>query len=100
MLGLLLLLVVGNFVTMLLTGPFLIFGVGLLVTARWQRSALLAVWAVAIGGIGVLEGFFGITNRLPLALWAAWEHPVIYLILALLTVLAGIVVWRRESRAT
>jgi hypothetical protein len=64
-LGLFLLLVIVGFLTMSITGPFLIFGVGLLVTARWQRSAFLAVWAIVIGGIGVLEGFFGITNRLP-----------------------------------
>ena len=85
---------------MALTGPFLIFGVGLLVTARWQRSAFLAVWAIVVGGIGVFEGFFGITNRLPLSLWAAWEHSAIFLILALLTVLTGIAAWRRENRAT
>lgn len=97
--GLFLLLVLAGEVTMFLTGPYLIFGAGLLVTARWQRSAFLAVWAVVIGGIGVLEGFFGITNRLPLSLWAAWEHPVIYLGLALLTVLAGIAAWLRENRA-
>ena len=99
-LGLFLLLVIVSFVTMFLTGPFLIFAMGLLMTARWQRSVFLAVWAVAVGGIGVLEGFFGITNRLPLSLWAAWEHPVIYLLLALLTVLAGIATWLRENRAT
>lgn len=99
-LGLFLLLIIVSFVTILLTGPYLIFGIGLLVTARWLRSAFLAVWAVVIGGIGVLEGFFGITNRLPLSLWAAWEHPVIYLILALLTVLAGIAAWLQENRAT
>ncbi len=99
-LGLLLLLIIVSFTTMFLTGPFLIFGIGLLVTARWQHSAVLAVRAVAIGGIGVLEGFFGITNRLPMSLWAAWEHPVIYLILAVLTVLAGITAWLRENRAT
>jgi hypothetical protein len=98
-LGLFLLLIIVSLPTMLLTGPFLVFGMGLLVTARWQRSAALAVWAVAIGGIGVLEGFFGITNRLPPSLWAAWEHPVIYLILAVLTVLAGITAWVRENRA-
>jgi hypothetical protein len=97
-LGLFLLLVVVSFVTMFLTGPFLIFGIGLLATARWQRSAFLAVWAVVIGGTGVLEGFFGITNRLPLSLWAAWEHPAIYLLLAVLTVLAGMATWRRENR--
>jgi hypothetical protein len=98
-LGLFLLLVIVGYLTMFLTGPFLIFSLGLLVTARWQRSAFLAVWAVAIGGTGVLEGFFGITNRLPLSLWAAWEHPVIYLGLALLTVLAGVAAWLRENRA-
>jgi hypothetical protein len=52
-----------------------------------------------IGGTGVFEGFFGITNRLPLSLWATWEHPAIYLILALMTVLAGIVAWLWENRA-
>jgi hypothetical protein len=74
--------------------------VALLVTARWQRSGFLAVWAIVIGGIGVFEGFFGITNRLPLSLWAAWEHPAIFLILALMTVLAGIAAWLRENRTT
>jgi hypothetical protein len=98
MLGLFLLLVIVSFGTMFLTGPFLIFGMGLLVTARWQRSVFLAVWAVVVGGIGVAEGFFGITNRLPLSLWAAWEHPAIYLILALLTALAGVAAWLWESR--
>ena len=100
MLGLFLLLVIVGFATMAVTGPFLIFGVGLLVTARWQRSTFLAVWAIVIGGIGVFEGFFGITNRLPLSLWADWEHPAIFLILALLTVLAGVTAWLRENRAT
>jgi len=99
MAGLFLLLLIVGYLTMFLTGPFLIFGLGLLVTARWQRSAFLAVWAVVIGGIGVLEGFFGITNRLPQSLWAAWEHPAIYLSLALLTVVAGIAAWLRENRA-
>jgi hypothetical protein len=48
----------------------------------------------------VFEGFFGITNRLPLSLWAVWEHPAIFLILALMTVLAGIAAWLRENRTT
>jgi hypothetical protein len=100
MLGLFLLLAIVGFLTTFLAGPFWIFGVGLLVTARWQRSAFLAVLAVVIGGIGVLEGFFGITNRLPLSLWAEWEHPAIFLILGLLTVLAGIAAWVRENRAS
>ena len=99
-LGLFLLLVIVGFLTILVTGPFLIFSLALLVTARWQRSAFLAVWAIVIGGIGVFEGFFGITNRLPVSLWAAWEHPAIFLILALMTVLAGIAAWLRENRTT
>ena len=99
-LGLFLLLVIVGFLTMSFTGPFLIFGLVLLVTARWQRSAFLAVWAIVIGVIGVFEGFFGITNRLPVSLWAAWEHPAIFLILALMTVLAGIAAWLRENRTT
>jgi hypothetical protein len=100
MLGLLLMLTIVGLVALAYTGPFLIFGVGLLVAAAWQRNAFLAVWAIVIGGIGVFEGFFGITNRLPPSLWATWEHPAIYLILALMTVLAGIVAWLRENRAT
>ena len=100
MLGLFLLLVIVGLMTMWVTGPFLIFGVGLLVIARWLRSAFLAAWAVVVGGIGVFEGAYGITNRLPLSLWEPWEHPAIFLILALLTVLAGIAAWLRENRAT
>jgi hypothetical protein len=100
MLGLFLVLGIVGLMALAFTGPFLIFGVGLLAAAVYQRNAFLAVWAIVIGGIGVFEGFFGITNRLPLSLWAAWEHPAMYLILALLTVLAGIVAWLRENNAT
>ena len=99
-LGFILVLAIVGLVALAFTGPFLIFGAVLLAAAMYQRSAFLAVWAITIGGIGVFEGFFGITNRLPLSLWAEWEHPAIYLILALVTVLAGIVVWLRENRAT
>jgi hypothetical protein len=100
MVGLFLVLGIVGLMALAFTGPFLIFGVGLLAAAAYQRNAFLAVWAIVIGGIGVFEGFFGITNRLPLSLWAAWEHPAIYLVLALLTVLAGIVAWLRENNAT
>jgi hypothetical protein len=99
MLGLFLLLTIVGLVALTYAGPFLIFGLGLLMAAVWQRNAFLAVWALVIGGTGVFEGFFGITNRLPLSLWATWEHPAIYLILALMTVLAGIVAWLWENRA-
>lgn len=57
---------------------------------------MLTSRAVICGGVGVFEGFFGITNRLPPALWADWEHPAICLVLGLLTVLAGIISRMRE----
>jgi hypothetical protein len=80
-------------------GPFLVFGLGLLVAGIWQRNRFLIWWAVLAGGIGVFEGFFGITNRLPASVWREWDHPAIYLALALLTVLAGLIARRRENRA-
>jgi hypothetical protein len=80
-------------------GPFLVFGLGLLVAGIWQRNRFLAGWAVLIGGVGVFEGFFGITNRLSASVWREWEHPAISLILALLTVLAGLIARSRENRA-
>lgn len=106
LLGLLLLLTIVGLVALTYTGPFLIFGVGLLVAAVWQRNAFLAGWAIVIGGIGVFEGFFGITNRLPQSFWASDPsaasrlHPAIYLTLAVLTVLAGLVAWLRENHAS
>jgi hypothetical protein len=96
-LGLILTLSVGLFLLMFM-GPFILFGPGLLMVAFWQRNALLAWWAMLAGGLGVLEGFFGITNRLPGAVWRTWEHPAIYLALGMLTVLAGIAARLRENR--
>jgi hypothetical protein len=95
-LGLILLSV--GLVLMVYTGPFILFGGGLLMVASWQRNALLAWWAVLAGGLGVFEGFFGITNRLPVSVWRAWEHPAIYLALGILTVLAGLAARRWENR--
>jgi hypothetical protein len=79
-------------------GPFILFGPGLLMVASWQRNAVLAWWAVLAGGLGVFEGFFGITNRLPASVWRSWEHPAIYLALGVLTVLASLAARRRENR--
>lgn len=86
-------------IVMIFAGPFVVFGVGLLVAGIWQRNRFLAGWAVLIGGTGVFEGFFGITNRLPGSVWREWEHPAIYLVLAILTVLAGLIARSRENRA-
>jgi hypothetical protein len=79
-------------------GPFSLISPGLLMVAYWQRNALLAWWAVLAGGVGVFEGFFGITNRLPLSVWRSWEHPAIYVVLGILTILAGIVARFRENQ--
>jgi hypothetical protein len=81
-----------------ITGPFILFGIGLLLVAAWQRNALLAFWAVLIAGLGVFEGFFGITNRLPGSLWRIWEHPAIFVALGVLTLLAGIAARLRENK--
>jgi len=95
-LGLILLSI--GLVLLVLMGPFILFGAGLLMIASWQRNALLAWWAVLAGGLGVFEGFFGITNRLPASVWRIWEHPAIYLALGILTVLAGLAARLRENR--
>jgi len=85
-------------VTLIYAGPFLPFGLGLAAAGLRLRNPKLTWWALIVGGIGVFEGFFGITNRLPTALWAPWEHPAIYLALGLLTVLGGIFFRARERR--
>jgi hypothetical protein len=95
-LGLILLSI--GLVLLVYMGPFILFGLGLLMVASWQRNALLACWAVLAGGLGVFEGFFGITNRLPASVWRTWEHPAIYLALGILTVLAGLAARRLENR--
>jgi hypothetical protein len=75
---------------MVYAGPFLVFGLGLLAAAIRTANYTLAIWALAAGGTGVAEGFFGITNRLPVRLWASWEHPAIFLALGVLIAVAGV----------
>jgi len=87
------------FVALFVAGPFVVFGPGLLIAGVKLRNRFLTVWAAVIGAIGVLEGLFGITNRLPMSVWADWEHPAIYLALGILTLIAGIVMRVRENRA-
>jgi hypothetical protein len=86
-------------IALLFAGPFLVFGLGLLVAGIWQRNSFLVWWAVLIGATGIFEGFFGITNRLPSSVWREWQHPAVYLALALLTILAGLIARTRENRA-
>jgi hypothetical protein len=93
-----LILITIGLVLLELLGPFILFTAGLLMVASWQRNAMLAWWAVLAGGLGVFEGFFGITNRLPFSVWRPWEHPAIYLALGVLTVLAGLAARLRENR--
>jgi len=80
-------------------GPFLVFGLGLVTVGLKLGNRVLTWWALGVGGVGVFEGFFGITNRLPLAIWAAWEHVAIYLMLGAVTFVAGLVIGVRERRA-
>lgn len=85
------------FVTIIYAGPFLVFSLGLAAAGLRVRNRLLAGWGLVVGGIGVFEGFFGISNRIGLAFWATWEHPGIYLLLGTLTVIAGILTLVREN---
>ena len=83
---------------LIFAGPFVIFGLGLIVAGE-VGNRFLARWALVIGALGVFEGFFGITNRLPYSLWSPWEHSAIYLAAGVLTLLAGILVRVREDHA-
>ncbi len=84
---------------LIFAGPFVIFGLGLITAGLRLGNRFLAGWAMAIGALGVFEGFFGITNRLPYSLWSPWEHSAIYLALGALTLLAGVLVHVRENHA-
>jgi hypothetical protein len=86
-------------VALFAAGPFALLGTGLLIAGVRLRNRFLTIWAAAIGAVGVFEGFFGITNRLPMSVWADWEHPAIFLALGVLTVAAGIVMRAREIEA-
>jgi|SRR5271165_5903089 len=84
-------------VALVYAGPFAVLGPGLLTAGVRLRNRFLTIWAAVIGAIGIFEGFFGFTNRLPQSLWADWEHPAIYLALGILTVIAGIVMRVQEN---
>lgn len=86
------------FVVLVYAGPFSVFALGLIAAGIKLHNRALISWGTVVGGIGVFEGFFGITSRLSPSLWAEWEHPVIYLLLGIVTLLAGITVRRRENR--
>jgi hypothetical protein len=87
------------FVVMVYAGPFVVFALGLLTVGIKLDNVTLTSWGIVVGGIGIFEGFFGITNRLSPSLWAGWEHPVIYLLLGIVTLLGAIIVSWRENRA-
>jgi hypothetical protein len=87
------------FIALAYAGPFIVFALGLVTVGIRLRNRRLGSWGIVVGGIGVFEGFFGITNRLSVSLWAGWEHPLIYLLLGIMTLLGGIVASRRENSA-
>jgi len=86
-------------VVLVYAGPFIVFALGLMAVGIKLHNRTFISCGIVVGGIGVFEGFFGITNRLSYPLWAGWEHPVIYLLLGIVTLLAGIIVSWRENRA-
>ncbi|HEY2551176.1 MAG TPA: hypothetical protein VGI64_11420 [Streptosporangiaceae bacterium] len=86
-------------VAVIYAGPYLVFGVGLLIAAWRLPNRYLAGCALGVGALGVFEGFFGFTNRLPFSLWASWEHTAIYLVLGAATIGAGVAARIREDRA-
>ncbi len=86
-------------VVLVYAGPFAVLGPGLLTAGVSLRNRFLIVWAAVVGAIGVFEGFFGITNRLPTSVWADWDHAAIYFALGVFTVIAGTVMHVRETWA-
>jgi len=95
--GLVLLVVPGGLVMSLIAGPFLTFALGLLIAGFKQRNAFITWFAVAVGVAGIVNDRDWISNRLPGP--HPWAEPAISLALALLTVAAGLLWWRRENRA-
>lgn len=80
-----------------IAGPFALLGPVLFFAGVGLSNYFLAGWATVVGTLGIFEGFFGITNRLPASLWAGWEHPAIFLGLGILTIATGMVARRLES---
>jgi len=97
LIGPLLLVIPGGLLVAILAGPFLAFALGLLIAGLTQRNRFLSWFGVLIGLLGFVNHYHWITNRLPT--YEPWYDPAINLLLALLTVAAGAVIWRRESRA-
>lgn len=83
-----------------IAGPFALLGPVLLVAGIGLSNYFLVGWAAVVGTVGIFEGSFGITNRLPASLWVSWghAHAGIYLGLGVMTVGAGIVARARENR--
>ena len=95
--GLVLLVIPGGLLISLIAGPFLTFALGLLIAGLKQRNAFISWFAVAVGVVGIVNDRDWISNRLPGP--HPWAGPAISLTLALLTVAAGLLWWRRENRA-
>ncbi len=96
---LILLIIPGGLIASLIAGPFLAFAIGLLIAGMMQGNKVIIWFAAGVGVVGIVNHFHWFTNRLPLSVWRPWEEPAISLLLALLTVAAGLLWWRRESRA-
>lgn len=67
-------------------GPLFVFGLSLIVVGLYQHNLLLVAWSVLAGGIGIYD-----VGYLYPPLVMEWVHPALYLTLAILTVMLGII---------
>ncbi len=72
-----------------IVGPFVLLGVGLCFGGYKLDDPVLILWAVAVGVAGFWAGTFGLGH---------WSAAASYLMLSLLTVLAGVIAYLWESR--
>ncbi len=90
----------------LIGGPPLI-GAGLLTIAVQQQNRYLGVWAVVYGVVGCLEAFYVLSNRLydlsdalgfasEKSGYFSWSSALVFGVLGLMLVGAGLVARRRE----
>ncbi len=96
--------VVAAVVTLLLVPLFVLLGapvlvgLGLLAIAVGQRNRYLGLWAVVCGVVGGLEAFSVLSNRL-YDVWGyfSWSSSVVFGVLGLALVVAGLHARRKES---
>ncbi len=92
-----LLLVAPAFLILLILGPFMAFCLGLLIVGVAERTTAVWAWALIVGIPGVLESF-NFDNHLPLQFQFDGQQVVTKLVLACLTLAAGLASRWQEDR--